>query len=121
MKSQKELRKKYGYSGSFLLDQDGTSMVQFRECASFKSLIASKRQSFTTEATEETRVRSLISQLDYGTLVRHSVIPDIFKEVPIKRYPPWIYSLAKTHPDTFSDFGLFTEELVNLALVGEAK
>jgi len=61
------------------------------------------------------RVRQLISQLSYPTLVSVGVVPNLAlmtPDLPSKRYPPWLYALSKVNPNIFSDFGLFVEEII---------
>lgn len=66
------------------------------------------------------RVRQLISQLCYPELVSGGIIPDLAPhtpDLPNKRYPPWLYQRSKSLPETFSEFGLFIEEIIATAIL----
>lgn len=65
------------------------------------------------------RVRQLITQLSFSDLSRTGVVPDLRQLTPetvSKRYPPWIYQLSKSYPQTFADFGLFIENVIYTAI-----
>ncbi len=65
------------------------------------------------------RVRQIIASWDYPTLRAANIVPDMESMIPAlvtKRYPPWVYGLAKQDSRFFSTFGLFMESLAIAAL-----
>jgi len=65
--------------------------------------------------TDRIRVRNIINKFSYQRLVQQGIIPDLLavtSTLPTKKYPPWIYTLAKKDPETFPKFGIFMEILV---------